>query len=313
MDTVTHPPSGTQWTIQSGGQRAVVVEVGGGLREYAVDGADVLFGYGVDEICPASAGKVLAPWPNRIRDGQYSFAGEVHQLPLTEPAWHNASHGLACWTRWALAEDPAAPAGAADSITVECDVVPQPGYRWPLALRTTWSVGPDGLRADHAATNAGPEPCPFGLGTHPYVRVPGVNLNDVRLTVPGHTRLLVDGRMLPIGGSKVAAGEYDFTQARALGALELDTAYGDLDRGGDGGSAVTLTGPDGRGVQVWADARFNWWQVFTGDTLPAARRRQSLAVEPMTCPADAFRSGRDLIVIEPGQTWRASWGIRTVP
>src|SRR5512133_2486678 len=97
MDTVTQAPSGTQWTIQSGGQRAVVVEVGGGLREYAVDGADVLFGYGVDELSPASAGKILAPWPNRIRDGRYSFAGETHQLPLTEPAHHNASHGLACW------------------------------------------------------------------------------------------------------------------------------------------------------------------------------------------------------------------------
>jgi aldose 1-epimerase len=137
-------------------------------------------------------------------------------------------------------------------------------------------------------------------------------VNDLWLTVPGRSRVLVDGRLLPIGATKVEAGEYDFTEARAIGELVFDTAYGDLDRDADGGSAVILTAPDGRGVQVWADAQFNWWQIFTGDTLPPARRRHSVAVEPMTCPADAFRSGRDVIVIEPGQTWHGSWGIRPV-
>jgi aldose 1-epimerase len=307
MDTLTQAPSGTQWTIESGGQRAVVVEVGGCLREYSVDGAAVVFGYGLAEMCPASAGKVLAPWPNRIRDGRYSFAGEVHQLPLTEPERHNAIHGLVNWVRWRRVE------GTGDSVTVEYDLAPQPGYRWPLVLRTTWSVGPDGLTASHSATNAGSEPCPFGLATHPYVRVPGVKIDELSLRVPGRSRLLVDGRMLPIGAAKVAAGEYDFTEPRAIGGLALDTAFGELDRDEAGRSAVTLTAPDGRGVQVWADSQFNWWQVFTGDTLPPARYRQAVAVEPMTCPPDAFRSGRDVIVIEPGQSWHGSWGIRSTP
>jgi aldose 1-epimerase len=303
MDTQTPAPSGTQWTIQSGGHRAVVVEVGGGLREYAVDGADLLFGYGKDQIAPAAAGMVLVPWPNRIRDGRYSFGGEVHQLALTEPAKHNASHGLACWARWTRVS------GSEDSVTIGCELVPQPGYRWPLALRTTWSVGPGGLTAEHTATNTGTEPCPFGLGTHPYLRVPDAKVDDLRLHVPGRSRLLVDGRMLPIGAARVAGSEYDFTETRPVGALALDIAYGDLDRDPDGGSAVTLTAPDGRGLRVWADQQFNWWQLFTGDTLPPARHRQSIAVEPMTCPPDAFRSGRDLIVLEPGQTWRGRWGI----
>ena len=143
MDTVTQAPSGTQWTIHSGGHRAVVVEVGGGLREYTVGGEPWLLGYAADEIAPASAGKVLVPWPNRIRDGRYTFGGAEYQLPLTEPAKHNAIHGLAGWARWAYVS------GGDDAVTVEYDVVPQPGYRWPLLVRTTWSVGRDGLRAEH--------------------------------------------------------------------------------------------------------------------------------------------------------------------
>jgi aldose 1-epimerase len=258
------------------------------------------------EVCPASAGKVLAPWPNRIRDGRYSFGGDVHQLALTEPTRHNAIHGLVNWVRWRRVDS------TDSSVTLEHDIVPQPGYRWPLALRTTWSLAPDGLIAEHTATNTGAEPCPFGLATHPYVQVPGVKVDELQLRVPGRSRLLVDGRMLPIGAAKVADTEYDFTRPRAIGGLALDTAFGDLNRESDDRSTVTLTAPDGRGVQVWADGGFNWWQVFTGDTLAPGRYRQAVAVEPMTCPPDAFRSGRDVVVIQPGETWRGVWGIRPV-
>jgi aldose 1-epimerase len=131
--------------------------------------------------------------------------------------------------------------------------------------------------------------------------------------VPARSRLLLDGRLLPIGAARVAGTEYDFTQARPIGALELDTAFGDLVRDADGPDApteVTLSTSDGRGVAIWADAGFGWWQIFTSDTLGGGRRRRSVAVEPMTCPPDAFRSGRDLITLEPGQTWHGTWGIR---
>jgi aldose 1-epimerase len=50
--------------------------------------------------------------------------------------------------------------------------------------------------------------------------------------------------------------------------------------------------------------------VFTGDSLHGERHRRSVAIEPMTCPPDAFRSGRDMVVIKPGDTWRGAWGIR---
>ena len=109
----------------------------------------------------------------------------------------------------------------------------------------------------------------------------------------------------------MAGSEYDFSQPRRLGPHVLDTAFGDVERDADGGTAVSLTAPDGRTVRVWADSAFGWWQLFTSDTLAGARHRRAVAVEPMTCPPDAFRSGRDLIVLEPGQTWQGTWGLAT--
>ncbi|MET7399803.1 aldose 1-epimerase family protein [Dactylosporangium sp. NPDC005572] len=299
-------PSGTQWTIASGGHEAVIVEVGGGVRSYTVDGRDVVAGYAEHERAVGSAGHVLAPWPNRIRDGQYAFAGAHFQLPLTEPERHNAIHGLVNWSRWSLVD------ATPESVTLEHDLVSQPGYPWPLRLRTTWSVGDGGLRATHQVTNAGDTAAPFGLATHPYVVVPGVPVDDLHLRVPARSRVLVDARLLPIGGGPVAGTEYDFTEGRRLGSTVLDTAFGEVDADADGGTQVVVTAPDGRGVAVWADASFTWWQVYSSDTLPADRFRKALAIEPMTCPPDAFRSGRDVVVLEPGSTWQGTWGIRTI-
>jgi aldose 1-epimerase len=216
---------------------------------------------------------------------------------------HNAIHGLVNWSRWSLVES------APDAVTLAYDLPPQPGYPWSLALRTQWSVGPEGLRATHSATNLADQPCPFGFSVHPYLVVPGVPVDELSLCVPARNRLLVDGRLLPIGAARVSGGEYDYTEPRRIGAAELDTAFGDVIRDADGGTAVTLGAPDGRGIRIWADGAFGWWQVFTSDTLTGARHRRAVAIEPMTCPPDAFRSGRDLITLEPGATWTGSWGV----
>jgi aldose 1-epimerase len=301
---LTRAPSGTQWTIACDGDEAVIVEVGGGIRAYRVGEVDVVDGYSDTDLCAGAAGQILAPWPNRVRDGRYVFGGETYQLALTEPDKHNAIHGLFNWARWRPVEV------AADRVLIEHELVPQPGYPWPLLMRTEWSIGPLGLRADHEVTNLGVEPCPFGIASHPYLVVPGVPVEELSLCVPAHSRLLLDGRNLPIGAAKVAGGDYDFSQPRRIGSARLDIAFGEIDPEPDGDSSATITAPDGSGVRVWADEMFGWWQVYTGDTLPPERNRRSVALEPMTCPPDAFRSGRDLIVLEPGGSWRGSWGIR---
>lgn len=305
--TVAHPLSGAQWTISGAGHEAIITEIGGGLREYRVGGESYVDGYAQDEVAPGSAGQVLAPWPNRIRDGSYSFGDREHQLSLSEPDRHNAIHGLVNWQPWTVVSHDE------DHLTIETEVPAQPGYPWPLLVRTHWSVGVEGLRAGHEAVNLSTEPCPFGIAPHPYLRLPGVAVEDMVLHVPARTRLLVDGRMLPIGAAKVAGGEYDFTAPRRIGGTVLDTAFGDIEHDPDGRSTVTLTGPAGSpAVSMWADASFRWWQVYTGDTLPAERHRRAVAVEPMTCPPDAFRSGRDVVVLEPGQSWSGAWGIRPI-
>ena len=74
-------------------------------------------------------------------------------------------------------------------------------------------------------------------------------------------------------------------------------------------AGVDLADPaSGKALTVWVDGRYGYLMLFTGDPLPDVDRR-SLAVEPMTCPPNAFRSGEGLIRLEPGDSVTSSWGI----
>src|ERR1700730_6039521 len=68
-------PSGEQYEIFFGDQRAVITEVGATLREYWSGSRSVLEGFAVSEMCSGGRGQLLMPWPNRIREGSYEFIG----------------------------------------------------------------------------------------------------------------------------------------------------------------------------------------------------------------------------------------------
>ena len=137
-------PTGAQWTVRRGGDELVVVEVGGGIRSYSRGGVDIVAGYRADEMSVAGRWQQLIPWPNRLRDGRYSFGGTERQLALTEPAKHNASHGLVRWSAWDLLDQ------TSSSVTVGYRLHPQPGWAWVLDLTTLYALGDDGQVVDDA-------------------------------------------------------------------------------------------------------------------------------------------------------------------
>jgi aldose 1-epimerase len=298
-------PSGEQHDIGHGLQRVVVTEVGATLRSYTVGGVPVVDGFGATAMCSDGRGQVLAPWPNRLGDGRYAIDGRSGRAAWDEPERHNAIHGLVRWLPWRLVSR------AQNIVSLGCTVFAQPGYPWRLELTVEYRLGRDGLVVTTEVTNADEVPAPFGLGFHPYVTVGSAAVDTARLTLPGRRCLVTDDRGLPTGDAIVAGSELDFTSGRRIGPTRLDTAYTDLQRDDNGQTPVMLEDPDsGRAVTVWMDERFGYVMAYTADTVePAGRRRQSIAIEPMTCPPDALRSGSDVVRLEPGVVWRASWGI----
>jgi aldose 1-epimerase len=296
-------PSGEQVEIAFSDQRATVVGAGGGLRSYSAGGRELLDGYPANGPVTSGRGQVLIPWPNRLEDGAYEFDGRRHQLPLTEPERGNAIHGLVRGERWTVGER------ESHRVVMEHILQPRPGYPFTLSLGVEYALSESGLRVKTTATNVGPDACPFGSGQHPYLTLGTLTVDSLILCAPARTVLQEDERGIPVGREPVDGTAYDFRRPREIGATTLDDAFTDLERGADGRARVELRDPKSRaGVTVWLDESYRYLQLFTGDPLPDVRRR-SLAVEPMTCPANAFRTGEDLVRLEPRGSVTSEWGI----
>jgi aldose 1-epimerase len=303
------PLSGRQFEISHGAQQVTVTEVGATLRAYEVADEPVIDGFAVDDMASGGHGQVLAPWPNRLGNGRYSFEGQAERVPLNEPARSNAIHGLVRWLAWHPR------AHSADAVTLRCVLQPQPAYQWRVEVDIEYRLGPAGLSVSTSVTNRSRTRAPFGIGFHPYLTVGTETIDGAHLQVPGRRRLLTDDQGLPVGDAPVAGTNYDFTDSRPISDVVLDTGYTQLHRGSDGRAVVLLSDPDGpRSVTLWVDAAYRYLMVFTGDTLdPPERRRHSIAIEPMSCPPDALRTGIDLISLDPGDRWEGAWGITPAP
>lgn len=302
-------PSGQQYEISGAGYSAVVTQVGATLRLLRHEGRDLVVPWREDELCPLSRGALLAPWPNRIADGRYEFAGSPHQLAINEVERHTALHGRVSWQAWTRT-----PEDDGSAVVLTTRLWPSSGYPFLLDLTVRYWLDDDGLTCRLTARNAGNAPAPYGCAPHPYL-VPGAGrVDDWTVELPADLVLEVDAERLlptvPPVTSPVVGTELDLRQPRPLAGLALDHAYTGLPAGP---VSATVRAAGGGGVQIsWDAGVLPWVQVHTADRPEPDRHRVGLAVEPMTCPPDAFRSGVDLVVLEPGEDHAAQWAIRAV-
>ena len=264
----------------------------------------VIWEFGAGEIASEGHGQVLAPWPNRLEDGLYQVGPVVGHAALNEPERSNAIHGLVRWLPWSIDEH------GPDRAVLSCVVHPQPAYPFRIRLELDYRLGEGGLEVFCGVTNTGSGVAPFGLGFHPYLLAGPGGIDEAEIRLPARRRLVLDKRGLPAGDELVSGSRLDLAD-RPLRGLELDDCYTGLEAQSDGHWYARLCMP-GSYTEIWADAAFAYVMCYTGDTLgePEARRR-SVAVEPMTCPPNALRTGAGVIELEEGERWHTTWGIAT--
>lgn len=317
MSAVT-PVSGTAYELRSGQYTATVASIGASLRGLTHAGRDLVVPFGADEVRPGYRGATLAPWPNRVVDGTYTFDGTSYQTALTEPERGHALHGLVAWLDFVLV------AQAEDEVTLAAVIVPQTGYPWRVRVETTYRLDDTGLTQTVRATNESAGTAPFGTGPHPYLVAGPSGLDAWSLELPAAQVLdVTPDRLAPIALHAVDEFDkdrFDFRAARTLGAVEIDHAYTDVVRDADGTATVRVTDPAGGGVEMTWGPECPWVQVHTAD-LPGGPaqpgHRGGLAVEPMTCAPDAFNADRydydaGLLTIAPGATATAAWRIAAI-
>ncbi|GHD09550.1 aldose 1-epimerase family protein [Zhihengliuella salsuginis] len=296
--------SGEQFSIRRGGGQAVIAALAGALREYRRDGVDLVESFDADATPPFAAGILLAPWPNRIAGAAWDLDGATQQLDVTEAATGNAIHGLLRNTGYRALEH------GDHHVTIAAEIYPQHGYAYRLTHTARYELDADGQLAvtqrlaHHGSLDGGPAPA--ALGAHPFLRVGDVPTDELRLTTTATSFLPVDEKMIPVGTAD-AAGDMDFRSGRLLDGFRTDTAFGGLSLDDDGRYHHRLDAPDGRGVELWADATCPYVHIFVTDKFPG--RDAAIAIEPMTAPANTFNTGEGLTWLAPGEELVAHWGI----
>jgi aldose 1-epimerase len=264
---------------------------------------------------PTRAGiPILFPFPNRIRDGRFRWDGGEYQLPVNDPAGKNAIHGFACRRPWRVTEQGADDRAAWVTAEFQGSVdAADARDLWPAdyRIRVTYRLAARSLRVEALVENPDTRPLPFGLGYHPYVRIPFAAAGDgadYRVSVPAASFWELD-QTLPTGRRRPVAERpgCDLTTPRRFETLQLDDVLTDLPAAPSGAAGVlwprgSVTTPGGPEVALQTSAVFSEVVVFTPP------HRQAVAVEPYTCVTDAInleQQGVDagLLVLQPGQSW----------
>lgn len=280
-----------------------------GLWREAPNGTrhDIVTGYIGAKGKVGGQGDVLIPFPGRVRDGRYTFAGQSYQMDCNDKEGPNAIHGFLRLILWEVAEQSESSITFCTSLQAD----EHPGYPFALRASVTYTLNQGGMTCRFTLENIGECAAPVAAGFHPYFTVGSALIDGDTLQVPmaatlQFENLLPTGQVLPVEDTP-----YDFRQPRPIGETPFNTCYLNPIRDPDGLLRVRLRPPNGEnGITVWMDTALNYIVLYSGDPLPRSHRRRALAIEPMTCGSDAFNHPEwGLITLAPGQTVGGAWGV----
>ncbi len=294
-----NPVNGNIITLQAGDYRAEVTSVGASLASLTKSGRNLVLPFPVDQMPAAYKGKILAPWPNRIARGRYTYAGVEQQLPVNEVHTGTAAHGFVAYSNWEVT------AQSESAVSLAFFLPPQRGYPYAIRFEAVYNLNPDaGLVARVVAQNIGTDTAPYGIAVHPYLTCDGAPLDRCLLGLPASSVMEVDQNLLPTREVLVEGTNFDFRTARVVGTTQIDNAFSQLP---PEEWNADLTDPVS-GMTVRLTSNEKWVQIYSADQLD----RPGVAVEPMTCPPDAFNSGTDVIHLAPGDLTELTYSIREI-
>ncbi|MDQ0867054.1 aldose 1-epimerase family protein [Arthrobacter globiformis] len=296
------------YRISSAGYSAAITQEGAAVRMLTHEGRDLIVPFPLGEPMPDYRGAIVAPWPNRIPDGRYIFGGVELTVPINEPSRAAALHGLVSHVPWTVLYHERSRLGLRHVLR------PSKGYPFELLLDASYAVDESGFHTTVTATNTGEHAAPYGTCPHPYLMAGPSPLDTWSLELDAGTILdVTPDRLIPLQRTSVDGTPFDYRRPQRLGKTAIDHAFTDLRTiPGEDEVRLQLRDPLGTGVTMtWGEA-CPWVQLHTADHEIPERHRIGLAVEPMTCPPNAFNTGEDLVTLPPGTTHNADWTVHAL-
>ena len=262
-------------------------------------------GDGVKKTAVFAGNPILFPYPNRVRDGQYTFEGTTRDLRSLGRNGY-VIHGFVFDAPWQVAEA-STDGGARLVSTLRWEDMPsvQEPYPFPFLLTVAYTLVGATLRMQAWVLNTGRRRLPMGFGIHPYFRLPlaeGGRRQDCLVRVPARKQWELDANLLPTGRVVPVPPDRDYRRPHRLGEQTLDDVYTDLEREASWSECQLMDPAAAVRLKVRADEAFREWVVYAPPDQP------TICFEPYTAPTDAINlqnRGIDagLVVLEPREEW----------
>ena len=141
--------TGDEYGLRHGEYTAVVAARGAAVRTLQFRGRDLIVPFPAGGPNPDFRGVIVAPWPNRIPDGTYTFGGADYELPVNEPDRQCALHGFTPELEWRLESR------TDSAVELSCAIGPVPGYPFALSITASYRLASGGLHTDRHSSQCG--------------------------------------------------------------------------------------------------------------------------------------------------------------
>lgn len=236
----------------------------------------------------------LFPFPNRLQHGTYTFQDKQYQLPANFPWSEHAVHGLLYNQAFKLVKSECNHESASVLLRFSTPNLHQ-GYPFAVQIDILYQIDLHGtLSCTTDIKNLGQHLIPFGDACHPYFAL-DCPLTETQLTMPECQLLeLVDD--LPSGNSSAFS---DYVSGQVLTSEPLNHCFKFTDN-----KVVELCFErvdKKASLSYQQQACYPYLQLYTPDS------EHSLAIEPMTCAANAFNNQIGLQTLAAQQQVSLQW------
>lgn len=254
-----------------------IVSVGGGIASLRFKGKDLMIRHNVDEVAKAHLGKLLIPWPNRVFKGQYEYQGQTYQLWINDFNTPSAIHGLCAFEHWDLVEH-------TDSyLHLTHYIAAREAYPYFLECHAEYSLSDEsGLEVKISVKNLSTKDAPFGIGVHPYFTLNNTKVDEYKIKLPSLKKLTFDENLLVIKKDCDTSLKQYQQSALPLGSTKIDDCFETSSKEDNSSSWQFELKKDN--LAIFLKSNSPYVQIYTGEKLG----RNGLAIEPMTCPVNAF-------------------------
>ena len=295
-------------TLTSGSEHfsATIARVGAALVSWKSGSTELVEPGHLEAVGPYCEGIVMSPWANRLEDGQWSHRGATLEFPINIQSQNNSNHGLLIDHPYDVVEQ------TDSSISLGALIHARMAYPFNVFTTVKYELVVGGIKVTHTAENRSAEAAPYAVGGHPYFQFSGVATAELVLRSGAATVLEVNERQIPVAKAATVGTRFDLRAGVRVGDNFYDHDFTDLAFDEAGLAHTYLTAPDGSQLEIWQDANFKHVVIFSPDfywDVDSDKRRNAIAIEPQTAAANAFRTGEDLIWLQPGQSFAATWGV----